>query len=210
MDWVTTVFDWMPLIGGWSFFFQLLVIWATLLTAIGIGFAYADDPQSGLEGIVGGIVGYVSILVFYGTLGLAGLGAVASITKPADPVPAQTAPIVGAAEMDRETFQIRGEDDRRATLVLYGHREDDSFEIRGYRVRVEGGAANEAAGWSISTIKGGRRGAVYSVGSTAAIRADGNWQWGEVDQRGVFSSGQTYGLYFRFKGGNDASMPVSF
>lgn len=218
MNWVLTIFDWMPLIGGWAFIPQLLVIWIALLVAPYVAFwiaAVAEGRNKAVEktaATVATTVGIGSVVVGICSLLLLLLAGIAVGNTPEQPVPAQSTPIPGAANMDRKVFHVRGDQDRRATVVVYGHREGDAFEVRGYRVKITGGDVTDQAGWAITASRG-YRSANYGVYSTDSIRADGQWQWGTVSQRGTFSSGQTFGLNFWFDDARDADeilMPVTF
>ena len=210
-DWITNSLDWMPLIGGWSFAAQVTVVWVLLLIALLAVEIAADGTQGkrvrrSFERIGFGIVlvGALSIL----PVGLATVAAV--VPGPYPPVPSSTAPIAGAEDMDTERIEVRG-DDRNATLILYGEREDDAFRVQGYRVRIVGSEITTAADWKLALPSSWRyRG--YGI-TSEPIRSDGEWQWGQVSQEGIFSSGQSYEFSFDFntrRYGEEVEFPISF
>lgn len=216
--------EWIPFMEGSNFGAKVLIFWVVLgivaLVFGGIAYAlqsayYKRDARLVVRASFL-VSAFISATVMWiGGLSLlpVSIAALAAMAPdPPPPVAASSTPIKGAGKMDREVVRIKGEN-RRATVVLYGKREDDSFRVIGYRARIIGSEINMPGSWSLS-LPSSFRYSGYSVDSATPIRPDGKWQWGYSTQEGVFSSGATYEFTFDFDSDDKlegaVGLPMSF
>lgn len=212
------MFDWIPLIGEWSPWQQLLALTLPLLfvTAAAVWISAVrerrgqnnDFPEavSLLAAMGVGVFGFLALV--------SGLYALSAPT----PVPPSSVSERVTRGLDSTSVEIgsgcfesgcRGS----AELALYGERSAGSFTPVAYRMRTSPGDIGQSASWilALPEIEGWKiRNNEVAVSSPEPIRADGRWQGGLLSVRGSFATGQTLEIRISLPDGDRVTVPVAF